>query len=208
MPKSKGFKYNLTRKRTQKLKHKATLKFKKKFSKKKKTYKRKSGGSDSSNDYQTGLLHKELRRKTITSDNSSPDNIIPESTKIKSKSNFIIIPDSQGYELSEKNRKAFQRNYKIEKPITQENKESGLVHVYEGNTKKDARTNAIIGQKLRQKASSKKTSKPIHRSEKSYNWEALYDDDYGLKNLSIADSEKVKKLLELKNYDGRKKSKD
>ena len=189
MPNSKGFKHNLTRKHAKKLKHKQTLKLKKKCLNKKKIYNRKKGGSDSSNDTQTSLLQQALEKDLLTSDSSSAnqsDNNNSKSRKKRnSQSNFIIIPDSQGYVLSKKNRNALGRKYKTINPITQENKESELVRVYEGNTEKEARTNAIKG--LRKKPSSKKDKKkslkPIYKPEKSDIWdESNLRDPFNLDN--------------------------
>tara|TARA_B100001250_G_scaffold170200_1_gene146610 strand:+ start:2176 stop:2799 length:624 start_codon:yes stop_codon:yes gene_type:complete len=189
MPNSKGFKHNLTRKHAKKLKHKQTLKLKKKCLNKKKIYNRKKGGSDSSNDTQTSLLQQALEKDLLISDSSSAnqsDNNNSKSRKKRnSQSNFIIIPDSQGYVLSKKNRNALGRKYKTINPITQENKESELVRVYEGNTEKEARTNAIKG--LRKKPSSKKDKKkslkPIYKPEKSDIWdESDLRDPFNLDN--------------------------
>ena len=189
MPNSKGFKHNLTRKHAKKLKHKQTLKLKKKCLNKKKIYNRKKGGSDSSNDTQTSLLQQALEKDLLTSDSSSAnqsDNNNSKSRKKRnSQSNFIIIPDSQGYVLSKKNRNALGRKYKTINPITQENKESELERVYEGNTEKEARTNAIKG--LRKKPSSKKDKKkslkPIYKPEKSDIWdESNLRDPFNLDN--------------------------
>ena len=177
MPKFKGRPHR----RTKKLKHKSTLKFKKKFSKKKKIYNGKSGGSDSSNDTQTSLLQDALRKDLLISDSSSSVNLSDNNNKKSrkkrnSKSNFIIIPDSHGHVLSKKNRNALGRKYRTISPITQENKQSELVRVYEGNTAQEARNNAIKG--LRKKPSSKKDKekslKPIYKPEKSDIWDESY----------------------------------
>lgn len=177
MPKFKG----RSHRRTKKLKHKSTLKFKKKFSKKKKIYNGKSGGSDSSNDTQTSLLQDALRKDLLISDSSSSVNLSDNNNKKSrkkrnSKSNFIIIPDSHGHVLSKKNRNALGRKYRTIRPITQENKQSELVRVYEGNTAQEARNNAIKG--LRKKPSSKKDKekslKPIYKPEKSDIWDESY----------------------------------
>ena len=125
----------------------------------------------------------------LTSDSSSANQSDNNNSKCRKKrnsqSNFIIIPDSQGYVLSKKNRNALGRKYKTINPITQENKESELVRVYEGNTEKEARTNAIIG--LRKKPSSKKDKKkslkPIYKPEKSDIWdESNLRDPFNLDN--------------------------
>lgn len=204
MPKFKGH----PQRRTKKLKHKSTLKFKKKFSKKKKIYNGKSGGSDSSNDTQTSLLQEALGKDLLISDSSSSvnlsDNNNPKSRKKRnSKSNFIIIPDSQGYLLSKKNRAALGQKYKTINPITQENEESGLVRVYEGNTAEEARTNAIKG--LRKKPSSKKgkkkSLKPIYKPEKSDIW-----DESDLRDPFNLDNHPARSYFRSKLYvDGRKK---
>lgn len=190
MPNSKGCKHNLTRKHAKKLKHKQTLKLKKKCLNKKKIYNRKKGGSDSSNDTQTSLLQQALEKDLLISDSSSSanqsDNNNSKSRKKRnSQSNFMIIPDSQGYVLSKKNRAALGRKYKTINPITQENKESGLVRVYEGNTEKEARTNAIKGLRKKQlsKKNKKKSLKPIYKREKSDIWdESDLRDPFNLDN--------------------------
>lgn len=208
MHNSKGLKHNLTRKYTKKLKHKLTPKLKKKSLNKKKIYNRKKGGSDSSNDTQTSLLQDALRKDLLISDSSSSVNLSDNDNKKSrkkrnSKSNFIIIPDSHGHVLSKKNRNALGRKYRTISPITQENKQSELVRVYEGNTAQEARNNAIKG--LRKKPSSKKNKekslKAIFKTEKSDIWdESDLSDPFNLNN------HPANSLLGSKLYvDGRKK---
>ena len=168
MPKFKGRPYS-ARKYTKKLKHKSTLKFKKKFSKKKKIYNRKSGGSDSSNDTQTSLLQEALKQDLEISDSSSSVDLSDNNSKKRYAMNMLKKTPKKS------NKKIIIPDWRAD---------NGVRVVY-GNTVKEARTNAIKG--LRKKPSSKKgkkkSLKPIYKPEKSDIWDESYlRDPFNLRN--------------------------
>ena len=134
--------------------------FKKKFSKKKKIYNRKSGGSDSSNDTQTSLLQEALKRDLEISDSSSSVDLSDNNSKKRYAMNMLKKTPKKS------NKKIIIPDWRAD---------NGVRVVY-GNTVKEARTNAIKG--LRKKPSSKKgkkkSLKPIYKPEKSDIWDESY----------------------------------
>lgn len=183
MPKFKGH----PQRRTKKLKHKSTLKFKKKFSKKKKIYNGKSGGSDSSNDTQTSLLQEALKQDLEISDSSSSVDLSDNNSKKRYAMNMLKKTPKKS------NKKIIIPDWRAD---------NGVRVVY-GNTVKEARTNAIKG--LRKKPSSKKgkkkSLKPIYKPEKSDIW-----DESDLSDPFNLDNHPASSYLGSKLYvDGRKK---